>query len=265
MIKGFRNWVTVALLVAVLVSLFVFPFAIVEDSTLSAFATMMKYRNLHWSFNFFWFVCLFVVVNFVVLYFANKKVHGKLYMYLSFLCCGGMAVSIGVLAFLQSFLDSHSNIGINDHAGAGFAVCLLFALLFFLQMTRWYEHTEETIRDLITTNELNEFLTGKTIVYEDTVLLNPTFLTTIKHPNPFRLVATETEFVIGSQPITILPFKKIAKVSFHSVWNVNISIFIDDGRCIKLMWGPVEKYEPYSVMATSHLSDNLREILKKYK
>ena len=263
--KGFTNWATVVLLICVIVFQFVVPFAIVDGLNLSAFDAAVKYWNVHWTFNFFWVISVLVISSFVLLYFANKKGHGKLYLYLSFLFSGGFMLGVSVLASLQSFLDRNPNIGINDHSGDGVLTFLTFVVLFFLQAPRWHEHTKESVEKLLTNQELDSYSKDKDVIYEDTVLLEPSFWTTLKHPNPLKLVATEKELVIGSQPMIILPFSSISKIKFNAIWNMKIRIHMNDGKVHKIMWAPVEKYQPYNVMATSQLSQNIKDIINKHK
>ena len=265
MIKGFTNWATIILLVCIFVFQFILPFAIVDNSNLSAFAVGMKYWNVHWAFNFFWIISGLVISSLLLLYFASKKEHGKLYLYLSFLFVGGFFLGVSVLASLQSFLYSNPNIGINDHSGDGVVTFLAFIVLFFLQAPRWHEHTKESAEKLLKTQELENFLRDKKVIYEDTILLEPSFWITLKHPNPLKFVATEKEFVVGSQPILVLPFKSILKVKFNAIFNMKIRIHMNDGKVHKIMWAPVEKYQPYNVMATSQLGQNIKDIINKYK
>lgn len=263
--KQILNVVIALFAIAIIVFQFTLPFAIVNEVNITAFNAALEYGNVHWTFSFIWIIFALIIAIFVFLGLGIKKGYGKPYQYLSFLAGGGAFINIMVLAFLQNFLDGGGYPGLNDHSGNGLITFFAFAFLFFIPMARWNTHTEETIKTLLNTKELDNYLKDKKVIYEDTILLNPGFWDTVKHPDPVKIVATDKEFVVGSQPLTIIPFKSIADMKFNPAYNMKIKIATHDGRIFKVIWGPIEKYAPYHVMATNQLYGNLQKIIEENK
>ncbi len=111
---------------------------------------------------------------------------------------------------------------------------------------------------------MNNAGNDSSVLYENTILLDPVFLYAFKKINPIKIVLNSNkEIVIHSSPIITIPFSKIRSVKYGWLLRPVAKVILTDGTVYRIVWASEDLKSSfrYSPLETADIYNNIKRII----
>lgn len=253
--------------------LFFTPYITVNGESLTALEAFLKYGNVHWTYNYFLFSLAIPVLAYIFLI-LKKKFKSNIFEE------GALLVWILGLIGQYIFTSNSPVTSIDESMSLNGILTLLISMGIIFYHLMALSIAQGIKKAVQMDKKIADLKQGRNVLYENTVLLNPSwfYFVLFYTLKPLPFIATDKEFIIGSDESIIIPFPSIKSIDLNHysggtfilwllcLWLLSyITINLNDGKSYRVSWAShlgIAWIGYLNLLHTNRLTKQLYEDLK---
>ena len=260
--------IPIILIISIIVLQFFLPFSTSDGKNYNSFESYNEFKEIHWGFYFIFFILILSIIGliFYVLHLFEK--HSFSFAYDTSLWFLAFVLIIIFMWQLQYYLRDYPSTGVKENSTSAATTLMIVIALFFVSLFSLFsEQQQRGLKKLATktSNEFNNEIKDKKILYTNTVIINPKITVEVFHPFPKKLAVTDEEIIIDTKPLTKIHFDSIKEIKFEKGVRVSFKIILSDGMSFNVMWGPTNVIALYNFDKTLEICNVLNSFLAQHK